>query len=74
MTHTIEQLRELAERATPGPWEAFSNGASSSTLSQSTALKIEGTGSLRDAVTIGSQGSGTWAGASRDDPGRCRPP
>src|SRR3989442_7166848 len=51
------------------PWTAVSNGKSSSALSQSTFVRKEGTGSLRDDVTIGQQGGGNWVGAIRDDPG-----
>ena len=51
------------------PWTAVSSGKSSSTLSQSTFVRKEGTGSLRDDVTIGQQGGANWVGAIRDDPG-----
>jgi len=51
------------------PWTAVSNGKSSSALSQSTFVRKEGTGSLRDDITIGQQGGGNWVGAIRDDPG-----
>src|SRR2546428_480821 len=52
------------------PWTAVSNGKSSSALSQSTFVRKEGTGSLRDDITIGQQGGGNWVGAIRDDPAR----
>ncbi len=51
------------------PWASVANGKSSSVLSQSTAVRVEGSGSLRDNVTIGQQGGGNWVGAIRDDPG-----
>ena len=49
------------------PWRSVANGQSASTLAQSTAIREEGTGSLRDYVTINSQGSGSYAGAYRND-------
>ncbi len=52
------------------PWTAVSNGQSTSTLAQSTATRHEGTGALRDDVTLAQQGGGgNWIGASRDDAG-----
>src|SRR6266511_495099 len=51
------------------PWVSGGNGKSSSILGQSTAVRVEGSGSLRDNVTIGQQGGGNWVGAIRDDPG-----
>src|SRR6266568_4592253 len=51
------------------PWVGVGNGKSSSILGQSTTVRVEGSGSLRDNVTIGQQGGGNWVGAIRDDPG-----
>jgi len=51
------------------PWASVANGKSSSILGQSTTVRVEGSGSLRDNVTIGQQGGGNWVGAIRDDPG-----
>ncbi|HYS99545.1 MAG TPA: hypothetical protein VEO20_02665 [Thermoplasmata archaeon] len=51
------------------PWTAVSNGQSTSTLGQSTGTRHEGSGSLRDDVTLAQQGGGNWVGAVRDDPG-----
>ena len=51
------------------PWVSVANGKSSSILSQSTTVRVEGSGALRDNVTIGQQGGGNWVGAIRDDPG-----
>ncbi|HYS72483.1 MAG TPA: hypothetical protein VEO96_00660 [Thermoplasmata archaeon] len=52
------------------PWTAVSNGQSTSTLGQSTGTRHEGSGSLRDDVTLAKQGGGNnWVGALRDDPG-----
>jgi len=49
------------------PWtSAVSNGQASSTLSQETAIRKEGNGSMQDDVTVAS--SNQWAGAIRDDP------
>src|SRR3989449_1277983 len=45
---------------------AVSNPQSSSNLSQETAIRSEGTGSLKDEVTIAQNNQ--WAGAIRDDP------
>jgi len=50
-------------------WTSVSNGKSSSVLSQSTVVREEGSGSLRDNLTIGQSGVGNWIGAIRDDPG-----
>src|SRR5256712_136103 len=50
------------------PWTAVSNGKSSSALSQSTFVRKEGTGALRDDITISQHGSANWGGAIRDDP------
>ncbi len=50
-----------------GPWTGVSNGKSTSTLSQST-VRVEGSGSLRDDLTIVQQGF-NWIGAFRDDSG-----
>ena len=49
------------------PWTAaVSNQQSSSNLSQETAIRTEGNGSLKDDVIIAQ--SNQWAGAIRDDP------
>src|SRR5207245_219729 len=49
------------------PWtSAVSNQQSSSNLSQETAIRTEGNGSLKDDVMIAQ--SNQWAGAIRDDP------
>ena len=49
------------------PWTAaVSNQQSSSNLSQETAIRTEGNGSLKDDVMIAQ--SNQWAGAIRDDP------
>src|SRR2546422_3042063 len=49
------------------PWTSVvSNQQSSSNLSQETAIRSEGTGSLKDEVMIAQ--SNQWAGAIRDDP------
>src|SRR6266571_685665 len=42
------------------PWVGVGNGKSSSILGQSTTVRVEGSGSLRDNVTIGQQGGGNW--------------
>jgi hypothetical protein len=50
------------------PWTSVQNGKSFSVLSQSTVVRAEGTGSLRDDLTIGQVGGGfNWVGAIRDD-------
>jgi len=49
------------------PWtSAVSNGQVSSNLSQETAIRTEGSGSMRDDIAVTSNNQ--WAGAIRDDP------
>lgn len=49
------------------PWRSVvSNAQASSTLSQETVIREEGTGSMQDNVTIAQNNQ--WAGAIRDDP------
>lgn len=49
------------------PWtSAVSNGQVSSNLSQETAIRTEGNGSMRDDIAVTSNNQ--WAGAIRDDP------
>ena len=50
-------------------WAAVSYGRSTSSLSQSTSVRVEGSGSLRDDLVIAQQGGTNPIGAIRDDPG-----
>src|SRR5213594_1133574 len=72
LSHTSpnSQFDAMDDALTSQPWTADSAGPGwSSAISQETAIRREGTGSLRDVLTIGGGGSGNYAGVYRDDPG-----
>src|SRR5437879_5197016 len=49
------------------PWRSVANGQSATTLAQSTAIRDAGAASLRADVTTNARGSGSYAGAYRND-------
>jgi len=67
--HTTPVLRfdSMDDVFGPTPWtSAASNAQATSSLSQETAIRTEGNGSLQDDVTFAQNNQ--WAGAIRDDP------